>query len=165
MLYTCETFYNICYDLTMQHAKFQICTYQIPYFDIAKNSDYVWTMVYNIVPDNKVHVTNMGPTWVLSVPGRPHVGLMNFAIRESVSYMLRASLGQYESIKENSIESSNGKYAHCEILLENSFHRTRKSYPFEEISLTGMHRESLKHFIYELHFIFFCRLKVYCIVF
>ena len=25
-------------------------------------------------PDSKVHVANMGPTWVLSVPGGPHVG-------------------------------------------------------------------------------------------
>ena len=33
--------------------------------------------------DSKVHVTNMGPTWVLSAPGGPHVGPMNFAIRDS----------------------------------------------------------------------------------
>ena len=32
-------------------------------------------------PESKVHVTNMGPTWVLSAPGRPHAGPMNFAIR------------------------------------------------------------------------------------
>ena len=32
-------------------------------------------------PDNKVHVAHMGPTWVLSAPGRPNVGPMNFAIR------------------------------------------------------------------------------------
>ena len=33
------------------------------------------------VPDNKVHGANMGPTWVLSAPERPHVGPMNHAIR------------------------------------------------------------------------------------
>ena len=33
-------------------------------------------------PDSKVHGTNMGPTWVLSAPGRPHVSLMNLAIWE-----------------------------------------------------------------------------------
>ena len=33
-------------------------------------------------PDSKVHVANMGPTWVLPAPGGPHVGPMNFAIRE-----------------------------------------------------------------------------------
>ena len=33
-------------------------------------------------PDSsKVHVAHMGPTWVLSAPGRPHVGPMNLAIR------------------------------------------------------------------------------------
>ena len=31
-------------------------------------------------PDSKVHVAYMGPTWVLSAPGGPHVGPMNLAI-------------------------------------------------------------------------------------
>ena len=31
-------------------------------------------------PDSKVHGANMGPTWVLSAPDRPHIGPMNFAI-------------------------------------------------------------------------------------
>ena len=30
--------------------------------------------------DSKGLGTNMGPTWVLSAPGGPHVGPMNFAI-------------------------------------------------------------------------------------
>ena len=34
-----------------------------------------------IVPDNKVHGANMGPTWVISAPDGPHVGPMNLAIR------------------------------------------------------------------------------------
>ena len=33
------------------------------------------------VPDNKVHVAHMGPTWVLSGPGGPDVGPMNLAIK------------------------------------------------------------------------------------
>ena len=33
-------------------------------------------------PGSRVHGTNMGPTWVLSAPGGPHVGPMNLAIRE-----------------------------------------------------------------------------------
>ena len=36
------------------------------------------------IPDNKVHVANMGPTWVLSAPGGPHVGPMNLAIRDLI---------------------------------------------------------------------------------
>ena len=36
-------------------------------------------------PDSKGHGANMGPTWVLSAPGEPHVGPMNLVIREYVS--------------------------------------------------------------------------------
>ena len=32
-------------------------------------------------PDSKVHKSDMGPTWVLSAPGGPHVGPVNLAIR------------------------------------------------------------------------------------
>ena len=32
-------------------------------------------------PDSKDHGANMGPTWVLSAPGGPHVGPMDLAIR------------------------------------------------------------------------------------
>ena len=34
------------------------------------------------IPDSKVHVAHMGPTWVLSAPGGPHAGPMNLAIRD-----------------------------------------------------------------------------------
>ena len=34
----------------------------------------------NHSPDSKVHVAHMGPTWILSVPGGPHVGPMNLGI-------------------------------------------------------------------------------------
>ena len=36
---------------------------------------------YFNVQDSKVHAAIMGPTWVLSAPDVPHVGLMNLAIR------------------------------------------------------------------------------------
>ena len=39
-----------------------------------------------INPDSKVYGANMGPTWVLSAPDGPHVGPMNFAIRESIKW-------------------------------------------------------------------------------
>ena len=35
-------------------------------------------------PDSKIHVANMGPTWVLSDPDGPHVGPMNLALREII---------------------------------------------------------------------------------
>ena len=37
------------------------------------------TVIYS--PDSEIHGANMGPTWVLSAPDRPHVGAMNLAIR------------------------------------------------------------------------------------
>ena len=39
-----------------------------------------WRHCIGTVPDSKVHGANMGPTWVLSAPGRSHVGPMNLAI-------------------------------------------------------------------------------------
>ena len=39
-----------------------------------KNTQYI--------PDSKVYGANMGPTWALSVPGGPHVGPINLAIRD-----------------------------------------------------------------------------------
>ena len=41
-----------------------------------------------IYPDSKVHGANMGPTWVLSAPNRPHVGPMNLAIRVGCPFHL-----------------------------------------------------------------------------
>ena len=35
---------------------------------------------YIYIPDDKIHGANMEPTWVLSAPGGPHIGPMNFAI-------------------------------------------------------------------------------------
>ena len=34
------------------------------------------------IPDSKVHGANMGPTWVLSAPDRPHLVPMNLALRD-----------------------------------------------------------------------------------
>ena len=36
-------------------------------------------------PDSKIHGANMGPTWVLSAPGEPHVGPMDLAIRDIIA--------------------------------------------------------------------------------
>ena len=49
------------------------------YLDLHCQWAYIWNS-----PDSKVNGFNMGPTWVLSVPGRPHVGPMNLAIRECI---------------------------------------------------------------------------------
>ena len=39
----------------------------------------IWPL--NKYPDSKVHVANIGPTWVLSAQAGPHVGPVNLAIR------------------------------------------------------------------------------------
>ena len=36
--------------------------------------------VHVVIPDSKVHGTNMGPIWVRQDPGGPHVGPINLAI-------------------------------------------------------------------------------------
>ena len=40
-----------------------------------------WQSANHVYPDNKDHGANMGPTWVLSAPGGPHVGSINLVIR------------------------------------------------------------------------------------
>ena len=39
------------------------------------------TFIVSLQPDSKVHVANMGPTWVLVAPGTPHFVPMDLAIR------------------------------------------------------------------------------------
>ena len=43
---------------------------------------------HSTYPDSKFHVAHMGPTWVLSAPGGPHVGPMNVAIRVVGSHVM-----------------------------------------------------------------------------
>ena len=43
-----------------------------------------WIRLSEKMIDNNVHVAHMGPTWVLSAPGGPHVGTMNLAIRDGL---------------------------------------------------------------------------------
>ena len=42
----------------------------------------------HLTPDSKVHGANMGPTWVLSAPDGPHIGPMNFVIRDPIPFHL-----------------------------------------------------------------------------
>ena len=48
----------------------------------SDKEDVIWMRLRPFgSPDNKVCVAHMGPTWVLSAPGGPHVGPMNLTIR------------------------------------------------------------------------------------
>ena len=64
-------------------AHIQITHYQL---DIWKKRYFISLsckcLLYSeTFPDSKFHGANMGPTWVLSAPDGPHVGLTNLAIR------------------------------------------------------------------------------------
>ena len=52
---------------------------KIMFVFIQNNLTHKWSNLH--FPDSKLHGANMGSTWVLSAPGRPHVGPMNLAIR------------------------------------------------------------------------------------
>ena len=66
------------------HSGIQLTFYHIsirgPRTSLVGNYYIIITPCVN--PDSKVHVANMGPTWVLSAPGGSHVGPMNLANRE-----------------------------------------------------------------------------------
>ena len=49
------------------------------YIETRPRSQKLYT--HSDSPDSKFHVANMGPTWFLSIPGGPHVGPINLAIR------------------------------------------------------------------------------------
>ena len=72
-------------------------------------------------PDSKVHVAHMGPTWVLSAPGRPHVGPMNLAIREGLwghqqsLNMLKTSAVIRSPLKQVAVAS---QLAHSEVVVD-----------------------------------------------
>ena len=42
--------------------------------------EWIHSIKNDTIQDSKVHVAHMGPTWVLSAPGGPHVGPKNVAI-------------------------------------------------------------------------------------
>ena len=46
----------------------------------------IWNCISCIYPDGKVLVAHMRPTWVLSAPGKPHVGPMNLVIRVALKF-------------------------------------------------------------------------------
>ena len=41
-------------------------------------------------PDSKVHVALMGPTWVLSAPGGPHLGPINLDISPPYGHITKS---------------------------------------------------------------------------
>ena len=64
----------------------------------------------HLYPDSKVHGANMGPTWVLSAPDGPHVGLMNLAIRVGTAVTKLASRICAKSALHSSPPGQNGRH-------------------------------------------------------
>ena len=58
---------------------------QITRLTIVYSTVYTIWRNYLSYPDSKIHGANMGPTWVLSAPGGPHVGPFNLAIRVALT--------------------------------------------------------------------------------
>ena len=48
-----------------------------------------------LIPDSKIHGANMGPAWVMSAPGGPHVGPINLAIRDDINVVKRMKFGHW----------------------------------------------------------------------
>ena len=65
---------------SVYHMYISINPYSFPCPLSQINIDHYKSMV---APDSMGHGANMGPTWGLQDPGRPHVGPMNLAIRVS----------------------------------------------------------------------------------
>ena len=54
-------------------------------------NDFIWHFLQwciNTNSDSMVYGANMGPTWGRQDPGGPHVGPMNLAIWEYISYLI-----------------------------------------------------------------------------
>ena len=52
----------------------------MPLCQLSFVSKRVMGAIQYIIPDSKVHGSNMGPIWGRQDPGGPHVGPMNFAL-------------------------------------------------------------------------------------
>ena len=57
-----------------------------------------WIPSIKGTPESNVHAANMGPTWVLSAPGGPHVDRMSLAIRDSNVENASMSWRQYQRV-------------------------------------------------------------------
>ena len=74
---------SMCETCNMVHAKLSVnWKYWLNHDVGIENWFSMWRPILAPYPDSKVHGANMGPTWVLSAPGRPHAGPINLAIRD-----------------------------------------------------------------------------------
>ena len=67
-----------CQNMSAHAGSCQHMTAQVGIFTGVATCQHPYAV--QMIPDSKAHVAHMGPTWVLSTPGGPHVGLMKLAI-------------------------------------------------------------------------------------
>ena len=65
-----------------------------PQFTAKRISFFLIYILPYPTPDSKVHGANMGTTWVLSAPDKPHVDPMNIAIRDVASWRYQQRFSQ-----------------------------------------------------------------------
>ena len=75
---------GLTYSCTSEHIRHFVLQKALE--RVYSNGDTYFKLVLKITklliyPGDRVHGANMGPTWVLTDPDRPHVGPMNLAIR------------------------------------------------------------------------------------
>ena len=68
-----------CHDSWMQNRDVLLTKFDYFTWRLSMHS-HIWARFLYLNPDSKIHVANMGASWVLSAPGGPHVGPMNLAV-------------------------------------------------------------------------------------
>ena len=84
----------------------------------SRNMRLIWLVVeYN--PDNKIHGTNIGPTWVLSATDGPHLGPMKLAINPRTMHSVSGVfwLGQFSTYRWRLLHFTGtaaiARFSHC----------------------------------------------------
>ena len=61
----------LCFIIRVQESRYRCHIGKMQEISRNDNIDFIPVWYQHIVPDSKVHVANMGPTWVLSAPDGP----------------------------------------------------------------------------------------------
>ena len=101
----------------------------------TKKRNSRWTDIVQNRPNSKVHGANMGPTWVLSAPGGPHVGPMNLAIRALSLQFRSVSLLMYRCLWKRFTHTHTQPHNH------NHNHTTTTTHTITHTHTTPLHND------------------------